>query len=197
MIHLLNRTNLPKKIILAFSGGIDSVAGFKILKQFRFQITLAYFNHGTKHGQEAEDFVKQRYSKEHLVFGQYSVPKTDKSFSQENEWRKQRYVFLRSLLDEDNGIVTCHHLDDAVETWIFSSLHGTPKVIPFCTERVYRPFLLTKKQDLKQYVSEDEYIEDPSNQDTSYARNLIRKNIVPEAFKINHGLYKVIKKKYV
>lgn len=197
MIHLLKRTELPKNIVLAFSGGADSVSGLKILKKFRYNITLAYFNHGTEHGQKAEDFIRTRYYQENLIIGQYVPTQKTGSVSQENEWRKQRYRFLRSLLDNTNGIVTCHHLDDVVETWIFSTFHGEPKIIPFCTDRVYRPFLLTTKKDLREDIQEEEYIEDPSNEDTVYMRNFIRKNIAPYSFRVNPGLYKVLRKKYV
>lgn len=194
MIHFLNRKNLPKDIILAFSGGADSTAGFKILKRFKHNITLAYFNHGTKHGDEAEAFVRSRY--DNVVIGRYVDPNITKPYSKEGEWRKQRYIFLRSLLNGNNGVITCHHLDDVVETWIFSSIHGKPKVIPYHNNGVYRPFLLTPRIELRKHVKEGDFIEDPSNQDTNYMRNLIRKEIIPPIFKVNPGLYKVIKKKY-
>lgn len=193
MLHRLG--NFPSKIILAFSGGVDSVAILDFLQRGRKDITLAYFNHGTPHGSEAESFVRQvaRDRKLPLFVGKVSE-KMPSGVSKESWWREQRYSFLKSL---GGPIITCHHLDDAVETWIFTSLHGKPRLIPYCNGQVIRPFLPTLKSDLVDWcVRHDlEWIEDGSNADVSYARNRIRHNIVPESLKVNPGLYKVIRKK--
>jgi tRNA(Ile)-lysidine synthase len=94
--------------------------------------------------------------------------------------------------------VTGHHLGDAIETWIFTSLHGESKLIPYSRGNVIRPFLITPKEEIRDWASRRglSWIEDESNSDPKYMRNLIRMAIVPEALKVNPGLGKVIRKKY-
>lgn len=165
------------------------------LLQGKKEVTLAYFNHGTIHGQEAQEFLVSR-AKElnvELILGSIVSEKT-KEESWEEYWRNQRYMFFKSFANQE--VVTCHHLDDSVESWIFSSLHGKGKLIPYRNGNVIRPFLLTKKSDLLKWVLDRKipYIEDPSNSDTSYSRNLIRHIIVPQALKVNPGLHKTVSK---
>jgi tRNA(Ile)-lysidine synthase len=96
-------------------------------------------------------------------------------------------------------VVTAHHLDDAVETWVFTSLHGESRLIPYSRGNVIRPFLLTPKSELVSWCERRglAWSEDPSNTDTAYMRNLIRHKILPEALKVNPGLRTVVRKKYL
>jgi tRNA(Ile)-lysidine synthase len=95
-------------------------------------------------------------------------------------------------------VVTGHHLGDAIETWIFTSLHGDSKLIPYSRGNVIRPFLITPKEEIRSWASRRNltWIEDESNIDPRYMRNRIRMHIVPEALKVNPGLGTVIRKKY-
>jgi tRNA(Ile)-lysidine synthase len=120
--------------------------------------------------------------------------------SVEEYWRVERYKFLRSMSEElDAPVVTCHHLDDAVETWVWSSLHGEGKIIPVENQGVIRPFLLTEKQELIDYASRNGLfaVDDPYNRENHLIRNYIRCNLLPHAYYVNPGLKKVIKKKYL
>jgi len=114
----------------------------------------------------------------------------------EEYWRNERYRFLSMY---DFPVITAHHLGDAVETWIFNSLHGNPRIMPYKRGNVIRPFLITPKQELVDWVQRRglSWCEDESNNDLKYMRNLIRHKIVPEAFLINPGLDTVVKKMYI
>ena len=94
-------------------------------------------------------------------------------------------------------VITCHHLNDAVETWIFTSLHGKPRLIPHSRDNFLRPFLLSKKEAMINWCHNKgvPYAEDPSNLDTSYMRNYIRHVLMPNALNVNPGLHKVVYKK--
>ncbi len=120
----------------------------------------------------------------------------NKGQSLEDFWRRARYRFLRSFPEQ---FITCHHLDDAVETWVWSSLHGNPKIIPVSDAKVIRPFLITEKQDFQNYADRHGLVavDDPYNRDFSLTRNYIRANIMEHAYRINPGLKKVIRKKYL
>ena len=188
---------LPKKCTIAFSGGVDSVAIVDFLARGKKDIQLAFFHHGTQTSTEAqsfvEDFAAGRGLK--LTVGNLSENKPPGE-SLEEFWRNQRYEFLSHFSDP---VITAHHLDDAVETWIFTSLHGESRLIPHRRGNVIRPFLITPKKELKSWCSSRNlsWIEDESNNDVRYMRNLIRHKIVPEALKVNPGLRKVVRKKYI
>lgn len=189
--------SIPKNPVVACSGGVDSMAVLDFVRNHgKNQPTLAFFNHGTETSRLAEEFLKNYCAREnlHLQVGQL-VGERGKRESPEEFWRKKRYEFFATLNAE--AIITCHHLDDCVESWIFSSLHGESKLIPYQNGNIIRPFLATRKAVLKQWclTRNVPWVEDASNQEVKYARNRIRHLIVPEALNINPGLHTVIRKK--
>lgn len=185
---------LPRKLTVAFSGGVDSVAVADFLRR-KHEVTCAFFHHGTENSERAFEFVSKFCSKYDLTllvgFIQGDKPK---ELSAEEWWRNKRYAFL--CTDSMGPVVTAHHLDDCVETYLWSCMHGTPKVIPLIRENVIRPFLTTPKSEFVSWCQRKglEWCEDLSNTDEKYTRNYIRKNLVPHALKVNPGLYTVVKK---
>jgi tRNA(Ile)-lysidine synthase len=183
---------LPKQITVACSGGVDSMAVVDFLKR-KHEVTIAYFNHRTQHGEKAAEFVS-RYCSDNNIVMLYGSPRGMRGSkeSMEEYWRRERYTFLEEL----GPVITCHHLDDCVETYIWSSLHGTPKVIPLTRNNVLRPFLTTRKSEFTDWCVRKglEWCEDLSNEDERYTRNYIRKNLVPHALHVNPGLHKTVKK---
>lgn len=212
MIKVMGK--VEKTICVAFSGGADSAFAVDFLLRGNRDVLALYFNHGTAHGKEAENFVVEfcRERKVPLVVGGINS-NPPKGMSKEAFWREQRYSFFESPLsgakyrlgDFDYSrysncrVVTSHHLDDVVETWIFSSLNGSPKIIPYERGKYVRPFLLNKKSEIMEYMERNNvsFVNDPSNFDTSYRRNYVRHELMPHALEVNPGLYKTIKKKIV
>ena len=188
---------VPHETIVACSGGVDSMALVDFLKNGKKKVHLAFFHHETETSEKAFRFLLDYTNKNDLTlfFGTIKNKK-QKNQSQEEFWRNERYNFLRSF---NLPILTGHHLNDAVETWVFSSLHGNPKLIPYENQGVFRPLLLTPKKELYNWCIRHNvpWQEDESNKDTKYARNRIRNNIIPEALKINPGLETVIRKKLI
>lgn len=190
MIRLLGK--IPHSTYLACSGGTDSMVVLDFLLRGRKSVHALYFNHGTPHGDEAEDFVKRRCESLGVPFtiGTITRDKLPRE-SREEYWRNQRYEFFQSFT---NPIVMCHHLDDCIENWLFSALNGQPRTIPYRNRNVIRPFLLTPKSELEKWGKSKsvETIQDPSNNDVAYMRSYIRHNLVPHALAVNPGLHKVI-----
>jgi len=187
---------------VAVSGGQDSMAALSFVRNANKNIVAYYFDHGTDHGAEAKTFIKDYCEKNNvsLVVGTISAEKSaDQSW--EEFWRIERYKFLHSFTSQN--IATAHHLDDAAETYLWGCLHGNPRRI-HCRQpgengaltNIVRPFLLTPKKDLEEWCHRKQvpFIQDPSNFDTSYTRNRIRHNIMPEALKVNPGLLTVVRK---
>jgi tRNA(Ile)-lysidine synthetase-like protein len=193
MIRILGK--LPKNIVLACSGGPDSMAVLDFLIKGKKNVTVAYFNHGTAHGYAASEFISDFCNSKNIPFVTQQI-KGEKPSDQswEEWWRNCRYEFFRSF---ENQIITCHHLNDVAEWWMFTSLNGIPRLIPYSNGNVIRPFLSTKKSDFIIWCEEKNvpYVNDPGNLDTKFARSRIRNNIMPEALKINPGFLKVLGKR--
>ena len=189
--------NIPSRCTLAFSGGVDSVAIADFLLNGKKEVTLAFFHHETETSRLAFKFVTEFAAKRKLTLhvGRLTRDKL-KEESCEEFWRNERQKFFALL---ESPVITAHHLDDAIETWIFTSLHGNSRLIPYSNGIVIHPFLITPKEELISWCSRRklEWVEDKSNCDIAFVRNLIRHKIVPEALKVNPGLHKVIKKKYL
>lgn len=192
MIKLLKK--LPKKLTVAVSGGVDSMALLSFLKN-KHDVTAAFFHHGTENSRKAWDFL-YKYCEEHSIefrLGLISTANKPKELSLEEHWRNQRYTFL----DTFETVVTAHNLDDCVETWIWSSLHGTPKLIPYSRGNVFRPILTTRKVELIDWCQRKNvpWIEDMSNKDTKFTRNFIRHEMMDSVLRVNPGIFKMIEKK--
>lgn len=162
-------------------------------------ITAVYVNHGTEYANDAAQFVKEQCEKRGVNF--YTNAMHAKlniiSSNREEQWRDMRYeVFDMFSAKNAMPLITMHHLDDCLETWLFSSFNGKPKTIQYKRGRVIRPFLLTKHVDIERYAENNnvEYLNDPSNNDISFMRNRIRHNIVPEVLKVNPGIHKTLAK---
>lgn len=195
MFKLIN--HIPKEQFnLACSGGIDSMVVLDFLRKYpKNKFRLLYMNHGTEHGNEAEAFLKyisNKFSLE-LIVGNIKNEKV-KGQSPEEYWREERYNFFNNFKEP---IITAHHLNDVLETWIFSCLNGNPKLINYQRNNVIRPFLLVSKEQIKQWADKNcvEWIEDKSNNETKYSRNKIRHNLIPIAKEVNQGLETMIKNK--
>ena len=191
MIKVLGK--IPKgELGLACSGGVDSMAILNFLLNGGYHPHVLYFNHNTEHGNEAEEFIL-KYCKTHnlkLTIGRTELKPTS---NKEKIWSDARYDFFSKF---DFPVITCHHLDDCVETYIFSCLRGFQSVIPYSKGNVIRPFLLNEKSVFEKWCKDKNvpFIQDESNESLDYSRNRIRHQIVPEALLVNPGLKTVVKK---
>lgn len=185
---------IPRKVGVAVSGGLDSMAVLHFLSR-NHDVTAYHFNHDTDHGQRADEFVAN-YCFDHKINLQRGLLQKDKpkDKSMEEHWRHERYDWLHSF---DETIVAAHHLDDCVETYVFKMLHGTEGIIPYNYFNVIRPFRLTARVELEKYASKHRvpYLKDPSNDNTMYIRNYIRHELMPKMLTVNPGLHKVVLKK--
>jgi tRNA(Ile)-lysidine synthase len=186
--------SIPRKITIACSGGVDSMAITDFLKRSHI-VTLQFVHHLTETSEKAYHFLREYANKNNIDLNvDFIDPVIPKNTSQEEHWRNQRYSIFYNL---STPIITAHHLDDCVETWIWSSLNGEGKVIPYSNMNVIRPFRLNKKSEFYNWCNRHNvpYIEDESNNDTKYMRNYIRHTMMPHILKVNPGIHKVIYKK--
>ena len=185
---------LNRELVVAVSGGVDSIAALDFLSR-NHKVEVAFFNHGTETSTKAYDFVYDYCLKHNIDFRSgNSCREQFKWESKEEYWRQIRYEWLNALQGE---IVTAHHLDDCVETWIWSSLHGKPRLPKYKINNVVRPFLSTPKQKFIDWCGRNKvpYIEDETNEDIAFTRNYIRHVLMPHALQVNPGLQKMVRKK--
>ena len=178
--------NRHKKILVAVSGGADSMSLLHFLynhqKDLDIQLGIAHVNHKQRQESEHEEAYLRHWAEEHKVPFHYSA--FSGKFS-ENAARTFRYEFFKQLMkDYDySALVTAHHADDQSETIFMRLLRGSrlrhltgiSAIRPFGTGQIIRPFLhLTKAQ-----LPVTFHFEDRSNTSLAYLRNRIRLSYLP------------------
>jgi tRNA(Ile)-lysidine synthase len=179
-----------KPVIIGFSAGADSLAAYHFLLNGGWNIRPLFINHFTPDCVRVLEFIHTKHMNNVIIEKINHVPNLK---SKEEYWRKER---LR-IFSKYEQVITAHHLNDAVETWLFSSINGNPKLPMWDNGIVKRPFLQTKKQDFIDYCFRHklEWVEDKSNDDLSHPRNRIRHETMRSILKINPGIEKTIFKK--
>ena len=192
------KLNIPdiagKKILLAISGGSDSVALLHLLKSTDVQIYLAHANFQLRGAESEEDalFVKELALKHNLPLF-YKVFKIKKADSVQEKARELRYDWFQSLAAENNFdfVATAHHRDDQIETFFLNLFRGSGvkglAAMPFALKNHIRPLLIFTKKDIDTYIKKNKikYREDSSNSSDKYNRNYIRHHITPAIEKFN------------
>lgn len=178
--------NQHKKVLVAVSGGADSMSLLHFLynhqKDLDIQLGIAHVNHKQRQESEHEEAYLRHWAEEHKVPFHYSA--FSGKFS-ENAARTFRYEFFKQVMkDYDySALVTAHHADDQAETIFMRLLRGSrlrhltgiSAIRPFGTGQIIRPFLhLTKAQ-----LPVTFHFEDRSNTSLAYLRNRIRLSYLP------------------
>ena len=178
--------NRHKKILVAVSGGADSMSLLHFLynhqKDLDIQLGIAHVNHKQRQESEHEEAYLRHWAEEHKVPFHYSA--FSGKFS-ENAARTFRYEFFKRVMKdyEYSALVTAHHADDQAETIFMRLLRGSrlrhltgiSAIRPFGTGQIIRPFLhLTKAQ-----LPVTFHFEDRSNTSLAYLRNRIRLSYLP------------------
>ena len=191
-----------EKILIAFSGGPDSVFLYNLLnflkEEYFLEISLTYINHNLR--EDVKDDLKfvKNFSEENevpLYIESVNVRKyaTENKKSIELSARELRYEAIEKVLQNINydKIATGHNLDDNIETFIFRLLRGTSlkglKGIPEERENIIRPILQFEKKEILNCLQENKknYIIDYTNNENDYTRNYIRNEIFPMFVNIN------------
>lgn len=186
-------------LILAISGGPDSVYLLDILIKLGLKPILAHLNHKLR-GRESdkdEEFVIQLANKYSLKIETESI-KTLKKTNLEANLRKTRYEFLEKIRKKHKAkyILTAHHLNDNLETAILNFTRGCMLCglsgMQIQSGKILRPLLQTTKEEILTCCKKEKlrYRIDKSNKDLRFSRNLIRHKIIPQLKKINPEIEK-------
>jgi tRNA(Ile)-lysidine synthase len=194
--------NPTDKILLAVSGGKDSVVLFDLFCEAKFNFTVVHCNfqlRGEDSDQDAR-FVEQLCTSRGIsfrstTFQTQTFAKTHK-LSIEMAARQLRYEWFEQIRKELDFqyIATAHHLNDNIETILLNLSKGTgiSGLRGMRTKKDYliRPLLFASRAAIENYVAEKqlEWREDSSNASNDYQRNLLRNEVIPLLKKINPNL---------
>ena len=191
-----------KRLFLAVSGGVDSMVLLDLFHQLPYDIAVLHCNFSLRNEESDGDeaFVK-RYCEAKSI--PLYIQKFDTSkFAEENKLsiqvaaRKLRYDWFYNQLDEKNFdyILTAHHLDDNLETFLINLTRGTGldglTGIPAQNDKIIRPLLPFSRVEIELYCSDTnlQWREDSSNASDKYFRNKIRHSVVPVLKELNSNL---------
>ena len=193
--HLLQNFQFlsGKKILLATSGGKDSMVLVHLFQQLYYQIGIAHCNFQLRGMESFEDqnFV-QEYTATHdipVFITQFDTKAfaEDYKVSTQVAARELRYNWFYELLETEkyDYILTAHHADDNLETFLINLSRGTGldglTGIPEQNDKVVRPLLVFNQEEIEEYarLNNIQWREDSSNASDKYLRNKIRHHLVP------------------
>ena len=188
-----------RRLLVAVSGGPDSIVLLDALHREGFSIVVAHCNfhlRGDASNEDA-DFVKSLATKYQLPYCQvdFDTEKVaeERKISIEMAARDLRYEWFEQMADEHNCdlIAVAHNADDVVETFFLnltrgSGLQGLSGMAEL-RGRVVRPLLRVSRKQIMEYIAEYQlqYRIDATNLETIYTRNKLRHNILPQFEEIN------------
>jgi len=188
----------PKaRVLVACSGGADSVALLMALRNLGHEVAAAHYNHQTRDGgsDNDEEFVEALCARLDVPLfvgtADVALAARERGESFEVCARELRYRFLERIALERQYpvIATGHHADDQIETILFRLLRGThpsglsgiPFVRPQGDRRVVRPLIACEREEIRAWLHANgqDWRDDPSNADPRYLRNRIRHHLLP------------------
>ena len=186
-----NNLIIDKPIIVACSGGADSVCLLYVLYKLGYKVILAHVNHHKRIESETEEDAMRNFANELNIPFELLEYHYDGMDNFHNDSHNARYNFFRGLCKkyDTNSIATAHHQDDQIETVLMKSMEGSNLYgyggIAIVNDdgeyKIIRPLLCVDKDEIYSYAKKNNliYFEDKSNQEDDFLRNRIRHHVVP------------------
>ncbi len=190
---------LSAKLLLAVSGGVDSMVMLDVLKKLNLNIFVAHCNFKLR-GEESDAetqflkaYLEQQNIPHQIIYFDTEAYAQNQKLSIQLAARELRYNWFYDLLKNQDldYIITAHHLDDQVETFLINFTRGTGieglTGMPAKNDKIRRPFLTASRQEILDYAKtyKVEWRDDSSNASTKYFRNKIRHKVVPVLKELN------------
>ncbi|MCZ2356220.1 MAG: tRNA lysidine(34) synthetase TilS [Bacteroidia bacterium] len=201
--------NKHQNLLLACSGGADSVALGLLLFKNNYRFSLAYMNFNLRKEAEEEEIFVQKLAEQWKTFAHIKQVSCQEYANQhkisiQEAARILRYHWFNELINQFHYdyLLTAHHLDDQIETIFASVLRSSEFAVIFGIPEkrtlIVRPLLnFCKKKDLQQFLESENYTwcEDVSNSSNKYQRNFIRNHLIKDALLVNPGLHSSLQQK--
>lgn len=192
-----------KRHYFAVSMGVDSVSAFFWMREKGYNVTPIHFNHKLR-GQN--DLMEKKFVELCSATNSDPVIGYGKDLFSENDCRQARLDFYKVIVEYGASVLTAHHSDDWVESYILNCFRGHPDHEPFNlisnfeTFQIVHPFLLCNKNDLVQYAERNNLlrfvvVDETNSVQQGSRRNWIRNTIVPEMKNQKLGLEKYAKRR--
>ena len=195
-----------QKILIAVSGGVDSMVLFDLIDKSKYLYGVAHVNFSLRGNEsDADEALVQKIAAERNV-PFYSKLADTAGFAKENgvsiqmAARTLRYNFFSDIaeLHHYESVATAHHLEDDFETFLLNLNRGTGiKGLAGIrsTSKKCRPLLGFTKTEIRAYAAENsvEFREDKSNESTNYERNWFRHELIAPWEKKNPSLLKTMR----
>jgi tRNA(Ile)-lysidine synthase len=191
-----------KKLLIAISGGIDSVVLTHLLSELNLDISLAHCNFNLRGTESDLDTVFVKDLAKKLEINCFTTSFETERITKENKESTQiaarnlRYAWFQEMRQEHNFdyILTAHHADDNLETFLINLTRGSGldgfTGIPEMNGNIVRPLLRFSREEIEVFAKEEKisWRDDQSNTSTKYVRNKIRHQILPVLKEINPSL---------
>ena len=202
--HIANNASFLKKskLLIAISGGLDSVVLTHLCHKIKLDIALVHCNFNLRDAESDadENFVLQLA--ENLNLEVFIESFDTENYAEENKLsiqmaaRELRYNWFEALAQQlqFDYILTAHHADDNIETFLINLSRGTGLEgltgIPEVNQKVVRPLLPFSRDSIESYAKANniKWREDSSNASTKYLRNKLRHEVVPALKDVNPKL---------
>ena len=195
-------------ILLAISGGIDSMVLCDLFLKNSYKFAIAHCNFQLR-GEESfrdENFVTNYCNKNNITlhkirFDTYKHMDIE-GISLQMAARDLRYRWFEELLQDNNYkyLATGHHGDDSIETFLINIIRGTGIAglhgIQHKINNIIHPLLFTNREEISAYAKKNniEFVEDSTNSSTKYTRNKIRHELIPLIKEISPNFQRTILK---
>lgn len=203
--HIKNENLFQQKdkLLLAVSGGVDSIVLCELCKQAGFDFAIAHCNFKLR-GEESdrdENFVRalaKKYDVE-IFLKKFETEKyaAEKKLGIQEAARNLRYEWFKEIAQQQTTnnkrqayILTAHHANDNIETLLMNFFKGTGinglQGISSKQNNIVRPLLIAKKEEIKEFANENNlsFVEDSSNTSEKYTRNYFRNQLIPGIQKV-------------
>ena len=189
--ELLQSLNIDGKVIVACSGGPDSMFLLHVLKEYGLDVVCAHVNHNLREESKEEYEYVERYCNDNSIIFEGTELHDLPSVNTELVAREKRYEFFKTLIDIYNAkyLFTAHHGDDLIETVLLRIVRGSTlngyAGFNIITEKkgykIVRPLVyMTKANIIKQLdILGIKYYMDATNLDDIHLRNRYRKYVLP------------------
>ncbi len=202
--HINSKLSFLKngQLLIAISGGLDSVVLLHLCHKLGLNLALAHCNFNLR-GNESdadEDFVLELA--DDLDLEVFIESFDTEIYAEKNKLsiqmaaRKLRYDWFETLAKQlgFDAVLTAHHADDNLETFLINFTRGTGLEgltgIPIINGKFVRPLLPFSRENIETYAKENhlKWRDDSSNASTKYMRNKLRHNVIPILKEINPSL---------
>ena len=200
------------RIVVAVSGGIDSMVLTDLLHQAGFSFAMAHVNFGLRESEADADaiFVENRARTYgvpfHLTRFDTLAEAAQRGESVQLTARRLRYNWFRNVQTQHGyvAVATAHHLNDVLETVLLNLTRGTGlaglrgmpvrSALSETAPALVRPLWFTTRVAIEMYAQQRglDWREDASNQSDKYSRNKLRHQVVPVLEEINPGLLQAL-----